>query len=147
MLGLLSGMEGNMPEAERWFQRALQINPRAAVAANNLAWLYAERGEKLETAVQLAQTAHAELPQNAEIKDTLGWAYYKKGLIAFAIRTLTDVVAMEPDNALFHYHLGMAHASNDEDARARAALQRALKLNPNFPGAADARQTLQKLLY
>jgi tetratricopeptide (TPR) repeat protein len=147
MLGLLAGTEGNLTEAVGWFQQALRINPRTPVAANNLAWIYVERGEQLDVALQLAQIAHSELPQNPEVKDTLGWAYYRKGLVAFAVRTLNDAVMMQPDNPVFHYHLGMAHAANAEDARARAALERALKLNPEFPGALEARQTLQKLLY
>ena len=47
-------------EARGHFERAVQLNPRAAVAANNLAWDYANNGGNLDVALQLAQTAKKE---------------------------------------------------------------------------------------
>jgi len=45
-----------------------------------------------------------------EFETLAGWAYYQKGLYSFAIRTLSDVATIQPENPLFHYHLGMAQA-------------------------------------
>ena len=50
------------------------------VAANNLAWMYAETGENLDMALQLAQAAARRLPNIPAIQDTLGWIHHKKGL-------------------------------------------------------------------
>lgn len=62
-------------EARQRYERVVEANPRAAVAANNLAWMYATRGEQLDRAVQLTQAAKAEPLQNPEMNDTLGFAY------------------------------------------------------------------------
>jgi hypothetical protein len=43
MAGMIEQMQSQLPEAEQAFQRVLRLDPRAGVAANNLAWIYAER--------------------------------------------------------------------------------------------------------
>src|SRR5262249_55252458 len=50
-------MEGKFDEAEQRYTAILASNPRAAVAANNLAWRIAEKDGNLDTALQLAQTS------------------------------------------------------------------------------------------
>lgn len=147
MVGIIYEAQQNPAEAEKWYQQALKVDGRAAAAANNLAWMYAEQGRNLEAAVELASIARGELPRQAEVTDTLGWAYLKKGLTSQAVRTLQDAVTMDPNNPLFHYHLGLAYAQTGEDARARMSLKQALALNPKFAQAVEAQRALAKLLY
>ena len=80
--------QGNEAEARRRDERLVEANPRAAVAANNLAWIYASRGEELDKALQLAETAEAELPDHPEVNDTLGFVYLKKQLPSLAVPPL-----------------------------------------------------------
>ena len=47
-MGLLSEAEQDIPGAIEWYQKAVQMEWReAAVASNNLAWLYASRDTNL----------------------------------------------------------------------------------------------------
>lgn len=147
MVGLLFSFEGNEAEAEKWYTEAVRIDSRTPVAANNLAWIYVQRGSKLDEALALAQSAVAALPGDLEPADTLGWGYYKAGMLSSAIPVLERCVKEAPDNPLYQFHLGMAYAKRGHDAKARTALQTALKLKADFPGAADARQTLTQLAY
>lgn len=148
MLGLLYYTQGNKPEAQKWYEHATQINPRgSAAAANNLACMYLEGGGNLDQALQLAQAAKTILPERPEINDTLGWIYYKKEMYQEAIKALRDSVSDVPDNPIFQYHLGLAYAQMGDDAKARVALERALKVAPNFDGAADAKRVLATLVY
>jgi Flp pilus assembly protein TadD len=63
MLGTILDLQGKTQEAKARYNRALQIDPRAAVAANNAAWIDAtSTGGNLDLALQLAQTAKAQLP-------------------------------------------------------------------------------------
>ena len=142
MLGTILVRQNNPTEARKHFERALQLNPRAAVAANNLAWDYTTNGGNLDTALQLAQTAKAELPDNALVTDTLGWVYYQKGLSALAVATLKEAAAKGATNPDIHYHLGLAYLKNGNKPEARASLEHVLKLNPAFPAAADVRRAL-----
>ena len=121
------------------------ITPDTPIAANNLAAMLADNGENLDRALELAQTAKAQLPQNAQASDTLGWVYYKKGLGSLAISALQEGVKQDPANPVIHYHLGLAFLQNGDKPEARAALERALRLKPEFRGADDAKRLLGTL--
>ncbi|MFN8065249.1 MAG: tetratricopeptide repeat protein [Vicinamibacterales bacterium] len=147
MLGVLEYATGNRDAAKTAWESALRLDAKNASAANNLAWLYAEAGTNLETAQQLAVTARNLLPEQPEINDTLGWIYYKKKLTENAIEYFRRAVERGADNPDYHFHLGLAYAQAGEDAKARAALNKALQLNPKFAGADEAKKTLATLVY
>ena len=148
MMGLLSEAENDIPKAMEWYQKAVQIDWRAAsVAENNLAWLYAQQNRNLDVAVQLAESATAALPTQAEFYDTLGWVYYKKQVSTLAIRSLKRAVDLDPNNPVHQFHLGMAYASEGQDKIARKTLQAALRLSNDFDGADEARRVIGTLLY
>lgn len=145
MIGIIAQAKGDLAQAQAQFERALQIDPEAAVAANNLAWIYAEHGGNLDVALHLAQVAQKRLPEVSEVGDTLGYIYYKKNLAPLAISTLTVVTAKDPANATFQYHLGLAYAGAGDAKRARQSLAQALQLQPDFAGAHEARELLNSL--
>jgi tetratricopeptide (TPR) repeat protein len=119
----------------------MEKNPRAGVAANNLAWLYAEDG-RLDEAVRLAGVAGEVLRDRPEPQDTLGWAYYRKGLPVLALTAFEQALELAPDNPVYHYHLGLAHMRVGDEERGRASLRRALALKSDFAYAAEARSAL-----
>jgi tetratricopeptide (TPR) repeat protein len=145
MVGMIQ-QSRNMPDdARATYERVLQQDPTAAVAANNLAWLYLESGANLDLALQLAQTAKAAMPKHAEVSDTLGWIYYHKGMLAPAIRELEEAVQRDATQPLYQYHLGVAYARHGNQNGARRALEAALRLKSDFDGAAEARRILSTL--
>jgi tetratricopeptide (TPR) repeat protein len=145
MIGMILQAQHRDDDAIPSYERALKIDPSAPVAANNLAWLYAERGVRLEEALALARAAADRLPDNAEIRDTLGYVHFRRKDPAKAITEFQRCVSKDPKNALFQYHLGIALAATGDRIQARRALEEALRLNPAFDGAAEARQTLESL--
>jgi tetratricopeptide (TPR) repeat protein len=145
MLGMLLETQSKTAEAEAEYQAALRIDPHAAVAANNLAWIYADANRNIDQALQLAQTAADQLPDEPHVADTLGWAYYRKQMAAAAIRSLELSVAKDATDPGSHYHLGMAYVLSGDRARARQELQRAVASNVPFSGADEAKATLAKL--
>jgi Flp pilus assembly protein TadD len=145
MLAILDEMTGRSAEAEKAYEKALDVDPQAAVASNNLAWLYATTGRNLDVALQLAQTAKSRLPDEPNVSDTLGWIYLKKNLLTQALPALQESVRHVPTNPEFQFHLGIAHARAGHVEAAREALRQALKLNSTFNGADEARRTLSAL--
>lgn len=145
MLGTILQLQGKTDDAKTRYNKALQVDPRAAVAANNLAWIDATSNGNLDLALQLAQTAKARLPNRHEIDDTLGWIYYKKGLSSMAIESLSSSVQKQPENASYNYHLALAHHQNGNKDEAKKYLQKALKSNANFSGADEAKKLLESM--
>ena len=113
------------------------------VAANNLAWMYAETGENLDVALELAQRAARRLPDHPAVHDTLGWIYYKKGLTSLAVPAFLKCIEKEPKNPLFHLHLALAYAKAGETSKARVVLQQAIELDPTLKGSPEAQQVLE----
>jgi putative PEP-CTERM system TPR-repeat lipoprotein len=142
MVGVILEAQGKREDARRWYEATIAEIPNAPVVANNLAFIYAEQGTKLDVALQLASSAKQQMPDSASVDDTLGWVYYKKDLATMAVRSLEESRLKMPDNAEILYHLGMTYAKLGDKAKAREALERALKLSPQFAAAETARQTL-----
>jgi tetratricopeptide (TPR) repeat protein len=145
VLGTLYDAQKNMPKAMESYRAALKIDPQSGAAANNLAWDLADSGGNLDDALNYARIAQNKMPDSTNITDTVAWVYYKRGAIKTAIDLLKGCVDKEPQNAVFQFHLGMSYFKNGQRTEARTALMQALKLNPNFPGADEAKSTLAKL--
>ena len=97
-------------------------------------------------ALNLAQDAKAQVPDDPHISDTLGWIYYKKNIYGRAVSYLKEASEKVPDNPVIRYHLGMAYFKNDNKAMAKKELAKAIELNPKFPGAEEAKATLKGLM-
>ena len=128
MLGTLYDQENDTLNAENNYRKTLGLRPDFGLAANNLAFLLVQNAGNVDEAISFAEIARHQLPGNAAVADTLGWAYYEKGLSGLAIEMLQDAVKTGPENASYHYHLGMAYAKNGSRLRARDEFQKAMQL-------------------
>ncbi|MBA3767293.1 MAG: tetratricopeptide repeat protein, partial [Acidobacteria bacterium] len=148
LIGMIEDSRQNYDAAGENYRKALELDPNSAIAANNLAWLYATRNMgNLDEAVRLAQQVVQKYPDQYGFADTLGWVYYKKNLYAAAVEQLQKVVARDKNSAIYNFHLGMALAGNGDKAGARRALEQSLRLGEgkNFAEAEEARRTLATL--
>jgi tetratricopeptide (TPR) repeat protein len=141
MVGMLLEAQGRRDDARTWYEGMLSGTADAPVAANNLAFIYAEQGTNLDIALQLATSAKPKLPDDPNVDDTIGWVYYKKNLPASAVGPLEESLKRRPDNAEVLYHLGLTYAKLGNTEKARGALGRALKLEPGV-GGAEAQRVL-----
>src|SRR5262249_11357152 len=112
---------------------------------SNLAWVYAQQGSDLKRALDLAQTARRQLPQVDSVTDTLAWVHYKSGHYSAAVPLLKECVQNVPNQAVYHYHLGMSLVGNGQREEGRQELQTALRLNLSGQDAEVARQNLAQL--
>src|SRR5579864_1698917 len=134
-------------KAKAMYQQALSLVPDHSLASNNLAYVILEQGGNVDVAMGLAQTARRGMPDSPNAADTLGWAYYQKGIYQSAISQFQEALRLSekhgaPDDADLHYHLGLAYQKTNQPALARQQLEKALKLSPNN---ADARKALSEL--
>ena len=62
MAAMIVHSQNKTADAKKRYETIINADPTAAVAANNLAWIYAEEGQKLDEALRLAQGAASKLP-------------------------------------------------------------------------------------
>jgi tetratricopeptide (TPR) repeat protein len=145
MVGIIHQTQKNTAEAKRSYELALEASPDAAIAANNLAWILAEERQDLDRALMLAKRAAVVRPNDPQVSDTIGWIYYHKQLPTLAVPPFERAVSLNPENAEFQYHLGLAYAKVGNNAKARTHLQKALAIDAKFNGATEARGLLSSL--
>lgn len=144
ILGITYDRQGEKEKAESYYRKALEIKSDFAPAANNLAWSLAERGSNLDEAFQLARVAIDRLPEDPYVLDTLGIVYHRMGYFGKAVLELQKSVSFLPGNPLHTYHLAKAYYDNDQIEQGNEYFRKALKLNPDFKGAEDARRSLKE---
>jgi cellulose synthase operon protein C len=76
------------PAAIRHYETAVRHGERSGIAANNLAWLYAQQRTNLDRALQLAEQAIALAPYNPRVLDTLGFVRLQRREYTEAVNTL-----------------------------------------------------------
>lgn len=134
-------------QARDIYEKILTLNPDFTPALNNLAYLYSEKFNQLDKAFTLASRARELLPADPYTADTLGWILFKRGDFAKAASLLDESAPKLTNEPEVQYHTGMAHYMMGEETPARAALDRALKENRDFPGREDARRRLTLLTF
>ena len=129
-LGVLYELGGQRERALARYEDAIRLDPNLGEAKNNLAYLLADSGQNLDRALDLAQEAKTQLPDNASVADTLGWVLYKRGIPSAAISYLKEAEAgTDPNDAsigIVRHHLALAYEANGDLQQAREALSRAL---------------------
>ena len=127
-LGVTTDILGDRPAAIAAYEKSLELDSDNADAANNLAWIYAERGENLDRALRLALAATGEVPSPTNL-DTLGWVYYMMGDYEKAGAELERVLELEPQRVESIYHLGLVHLKNGNESKARDLLRKVVRLD------------------
>jgi tetratricopeptide (TPR) repeat protein len=164
-LGDVYRMLGNNDEAISYYNDSIYHNPEAVESYEGLAIAYADKGIKLDEAVDLLnKTQHILKDDKFALEATkdsylesLGWVYYKKGDIAKALTFYDEaypiwqkglkigVDEFDPYFAETHYHFGMVFLHKNEPDKAREEFEKAIKCSPNSIFAKRARKELDNI--
>jgi tetratricopeptide (TPR) repeat protein len=116
LLGELYEGQKKWDDARGMYQKALTIQPDNPVASNNLAYVMLQQGGNIDMAISLAQTARRLMPDSPNAADTLGWAYYKKGLYPTAIDLFKEALKKVPNDPTFQEHLRQAQQAQPQQS-------------------------------
>ncbi len=116
--------------------------PGSIPIKNNLALLLIEIGDDLNQALNIARIAYEEESNNAAVADTLGWAYYNKGIYSQAEWLLSEASRNDPDNGFVMYHLGMTYYKQGDLINAKKWLEKSLKTHESKMFKKDATAVL-----
>ena len=128
-MGSIEEKAGNRAGAVAQYRALLEIDRNNPFALNNLAYLMLK--DNPDEALKYAQQAGELAPDNAAVQDTLGWAYYRKGIYDTALRYLKTAVEKE-GTARRKYHLAMAYFKVGDQELGRKTLKAALDMDPKL---------------
>jgi len=140
-LSLLATLTGREAAAAELLERVLAIEPNHAMALNNLGYQRLVRAESIERTTDMIERAHAFMPDDANVLDTIGWLRYRQGrfdadpvaktpgarqLLEEALRAAS--ATGEGPSPELHDHLGDARWRTGDREGAIAAWTRALQI-------------------
>jgi tetratricopeptide (TPR) repeat protein len=144
----------DMPNAKKWYERSLKLNPRYAEAINNLGTVYYAQ-KSYRRAINQYRRALLISPQSASILSNMGTAYFARKQYDEAFKFYDQALAFDPDvfehrstqgsilqertveeKAKFHYALAKSYAKAGANDRAiqyiRMALEEGFKEKEKF---------------
>jgi tetratricopeptide (TPR) repeat protein len=129
-LGSMYFAKARTKDAQARYEDAIRLDPKLALAKNDLAYLLAASGENLDRAFDLAREAKALLPESPLVADTLGYVLLKRNVADAALGYFQEAVAgMDPDDPLLptvRHHLALAYQATGDVPSARDQVERAL---------------------
>ncbi len=131
-LGAICERKGDFDQAEKYFQKCLQLAPDSAEAMNYLGYMWAEHGMKLDRARELIEKAVKAEPKNAAYLDSLAWVLFKLNKPQEALpQALKAVELSEEPDATVYDHLGDIYAALNQAEKAREAWKKSVSLEAN----------------
>ena len=139
--------EGQVDLAMRQYELILAQSSTDLVAANNLAYLLADKKgdpRSLEKALALAKQFEGKT-DNPILLDTLAWVYYKMGLFQEAISLLKNAVVRAPDHGLINYHLGLLKLKVGDRMSAKTHLEKSVRRGSDLENIEEVRRLLAEI--
>ncbi|MDC6168251.1 XrtA/PEP-CTERM system TPR-repeat protein PrsT [Paucibacter sp. XJ19-41] len=134
---------GDYPAARQAYEKLLRQLPGNVEISNNLANVLLRIEPAM--ALKISEQTLSAAPNNVAVIDTAGWANHLNGQHERALRLLRDARLRAPESPDVRYHLAAALLKAGRPAEARAELESAIQINPNFESATEARKLLQTL--
>ncbi len=126
MRGAMFERQKRYAEAETEFRRVLAIDEDNSSAMNYLGYMFADRDENLDEALELIQKALEYEPNNGAYLDSLGWVYYRLERYNEALDYLHRAAETISNDPVIHDHLGDVYAKLGRLAEAITQWKRSL---------------------
>lgn len=106
LLGEAYNNQKDYENSDKYFDKAIQLDPNDANTLNNYSYYLSLRGAKLDDAVRMAQKANELQPNTSSYLDTHGWILYRQGKYDEARRLIEKALLVGGDQSgtiLEHY--------------------------------------------
>jgi tetratricopeptide (TPR) repeat protein len=137
-LGALLERTKRFAEAEVELRQSMKLDPKSPEAFNYLGYSLADRGERLEEALDLVRKALAIDPWNGAYLDSLGWTFFKLNRMEDAHDPLDRAAREFPRDPTVLEHLGDYYDRAGDAVRAKTYWKRALEAGPETPAGKEA---------
>ena len=128
--GMMRERMGNWDMAELDLQQARELSGDEPNVLNYLGYSWIDQGIHLDEGLKIITMAVQKEPKNGAFVDSLGWAYYKLGDYANALKYLEVASQMEATDPVITDHLGDALWRVGRKVEARYQWRKALAFEP-----------------
>ena len=142
-LGDTALAQNDFAAAEVHYRAVVELQPRNALALNNVAWLMVKQGKP--GAVAIAEQANEIMPGRSPLMDTLALAYAADNKVPKAIETQKQAISRAPDDPTLKLTLAKLLIKSGDKAYARAELEDLVKLGDKFREQAEVATLLKSL--
>ncbi len=144
-MGTIQEAQGNFKEAERFYRRALKIEPDYVITNNNLAMLLVQMNKAPQEALFLAEKAYVKKSDNPMILGTYGCALYRAGKFKTARDILSRVLKSSPGDTWSRYCYGSILFKEKNLSLAKLHLEGVLILDADFVHKKEIKKKLEEL--
>lgn len=144
-LGLLANEAGQQDLAVEAYEEAVRLDSTNAAALNNLGYLLAEQGIRLQEAKALIAKALALDPGNPIYLDSMGWVYFQMGEMDSAFRYIREAVEGRPTDPEILEHMGDVYMAQQMPEKALEYYQKALAEGPHPRREPILREKIQEV--
>ena len=123
--------QGNLPEAVKYFERALRVDARFAPAHLQLGIAMAMQ-KRQDEALGHFKAAVELAPENPHAFFQFGQAILKKGDVKAAMECFLRAIELDPNMGLAHFKLGALYQDSGNAAEAITCYRNAIRLMPDF---------------
>jgi tetratricopeptide (TPR) repeat protein len=123
--------DGQIERAEKMFLKCVELDPDHAEAYNYLAYMWAEKGIKLDKAAETIRKALKLDPSSGAFIDTLGWIYFMQGKYDDALKSIGKASEILPDDATIIEHLGSVYDKLGDSEKALEYWKKSITLDPD----------------
>jgi tetratricopeptide (TPR) repeat protein len=132
-------------KAESLFKEILKENPKDAPTLNYIGYMLADRGVRLDEALQYVQQALALDPNNPAYLDSLGWAFFKMNELQKAEKFLLQASDMEKKDPVILDHVGDLYFKTGNLEKAQEFWNKSLSNGGEPEDAQKVREKLEKV--
>ena len=117
-------------EAEKIYEKVVELDSRNYRALNNLAWMISTRDGDLSRAFAYVQRAFELAGPMAQLRDTRAMIYFKQGNTRAALEDLEAALDDEP-NPERYFHLALVQEKSNNRLAAKLTLNKAREMRLN----------------
>ncbi|MDE2367325.1 MAG: tetratricopeptide repeat protein, partial [Betaproteobacteria bacterium] len=141
-LARLKERDGSADQAIASYRKAVEADPSFAPALRDLALLYGARATDDAKALEIALKARQAYPDDPEVAKTLGILNFRRGLFPQSVELLNQAAGSRQQDPELQVYLGRSYQELKKWDDCKAALERALALNPPPSLSEDAKARL-----
>ncbi len=134
-LGLAYLQAGELEDALRSFERALELRPTLTEALINMGGIYFRQG-RIDECIRANERALEIAPDLIQARGNLAFAFLRMQEWDKAIEACSELLKLDPTVAMAHYHMAIALHRKGQNEKALDALQEAsrlgLDIDPSF---------------